>query len=86
MAVRCSCSADHRRDCLADSVVLVDLGEHRLRDLDRPMHVFQVGEGTFPALRSLDSFLGNLPLQVSSFVGRERELARGVEALGRRGW
>ena len=33
-------------------------------------------------MRSLDSFLGNLPLQVSSFVGRERELARGVEALG----
>jgi predicted ATPase/class 3 adenylate cyclase len=61
---------------------LVDLGEHRLRDLDRPMHVFQVGEGVFPALRSLDSFLGNLPFQVSSFVGRDRELVRGVEALG----
>jgi predicted ATPase/class 3 adenylate cyclase len=64
------------------SVALVDLGEHRLRDLDRPIHVFQVGEGTFPALRSLDSFLGNLPFQVSSFVGRQRELVRGMEALG----
>src|SRR6516225_5978551 len=39
---------------LADSdLALVDLGEHRLRDLDRPMHVFQVGYGSFPALRSL---------------------------------
>src|SRR6516165_7523211 len=33
---------------------LIDLGEHRLRDLDRPMHVFQVGGGSFPALGSLD--------------------------------
>jgi predicted ATPase/class 3 adenylate cyclase len=63
-------------------MALVDLGEHRLRDLDRPMHVFQAGERAFPALRSLDSFLANLPLQVSSFVGRERELARGIAALG----
>jgi class 3 adenylate cyclase len=68
-------------EILGDAVGMVDLGEHRLRDLDRPMHVFQVGEGVFPALRSLDSFRGNLPLQVSSFVGRERELLHGVEAL-----
>jgi predicted ATPase len=68
-------------EILGDDVVLVDLGEHRLRDLDRPMHVFQLGAGRFPPLRSLDSFLGNLPLQVSSFVGRERELERGNEAL-----
>jgi class 3 adenylate cyclase len=27
---------------------IVDLGEHRLRDLDRPMHVFQIGDGSFP--------------------------------------
>jgi class 3 adenylate cyclase len=68
-------------EILGDAVLLVDLGEHRLRDLDRPMHVFQVGDGRFPRLRSLDSFMGNLPLQVTSFVGRARELARGVEAL-----
>jgi class 3 adenylate cyclase len=68
-------------EVLGVGVVLVDLGEHRLRDLDRPMRVFQVGEGRFPPLRSLDSFVGNLPLQLSSFVGREREIQRGVEAL-----
>jgi class 3 adenylate cyclase len=34
---------------VADSEIgLVDLGEHRLRDLDRPMHVFQVAPGSFP--------------------------------------
>src|SRR5271163_4728540 len=53
-------------EIVADGVALVDLGEHRLRDLDRPMRVFQVGEGTFPALRSLGAFPGNLPLQLSS--------------------
>jgi class 3 adenylate cyclase len=55
-------------------VELVDLGEHRLRDLDRPMHVFQVGGGTFGALRSLDAVPSNLPTERSAFVGREREL------------
>ncbi|MDQ1456595.1 MAG: hypothetical protein QOH28_2215 [Actinomycetota bacterium] len=56
----------------------VDLGEHRLRDLSRPERVFQLAaEGLrseFPALRSLDAFSGNLPLQLTSFVGRGDEL------------
>ena len=38
--------------------------------------------GTFAPLRTLDAFPGNLPLQVSSFVGRERELARVGEGAG----
>jgi len=62
-------------------VPLIDLGEHRLRDLDRPLRVFQLGEGDFPPLRSLDAFPGNLPLQVSSFIGRDRELTRVTKAL-----
>jgi class 3 adenylate cyclase len=41
---------------------LVDLGEHRLRDLDRPMRVFQIGDGSFPPVRLLSAFPGNLPL------------------------
>ena len=60
---------------------LVDLGEHRLRDLDRPLRVFQVGSGTFGALQSLDAFPGNLPRQLTSFVGREQDVAAVVEAL-----
>jgi predicted ATPase/class 3 adenylate cyclase len=62
-------------------VGVVDLGEHRLRDLDRPLRVFQVGGGSFGALRSIDAFPGNLPRQVTSFVGREQEVAAVVEAL-----
>jgi predicted ATPase len=68
---------------LADSgLALVDLGEHRLRDLDRAMHVFQVGEGSFPPLRSLSAFPGNLPRQLTSFVGRQQELASLAKTVG----
>src|SRR5262249_1617070 len=46
------------RDALAGDADFVDLGEHRLRDLARPMHVFQVNHPAFPidfpVLRSLD--------------------------------
>jgi predicted ATPase/class 3 adenylate cyclase len=60
---------------------LVDLGVHRLRDLSEPVRVYQMGAGVFAPLRSLESFPGNLPLQLSSFVGREKELARVAKAL-----
>ena len=61
---------------------LVDLGEHRLRDLDRPIRVFQVGAGSFAPLRSLDVLPGNLPSLTSSFVGRHEELAAVAKELG----
>jgi len=67
------------------SVELVDLGEHRLRDLTVAERVFQVRmpglAADFPPLRSLDAFPGNLPLQVTSFVGRGDELAALSKAL-----
>jgi len=67
------------RDAFADvSVELRELGEHQLRDLSRPERVFQVVAAglvvDFPALRSLDALPGNLPRQLTSFVGREREV------------
>jgi predicted ATPase/class 3 adenylate cyclase len=78
-------TADLARDVLADDVKLIDLGEHRLRDLSRPERVFQVdapGLGSdFSALASLDAFPGNLPLQVSSFIGRDTELEQTASAL-----
>src|SRR5262245_39588833 len=67
------------RDALPSGVALRDLGEHRLSDLARPEHVFQVVvpgvPAAFPPLRSLDTLPNNLPLQLTSFVGREREVA-----------
>ncbi len=66
------------RECLPDGVTLRDLGRHRLPDFDRPEQVFQVLhpglEPSFPPLLSLDHLPNNLPLQLTSFIGREREL------------
>ena len=63
---------------LPEGVDLRDRGLHRLKDLQRQEHIFQVIHPSlpsdFPALRSLDPRLTNLPIQLSSFVGREREL------------
>jgi predicted ATPase/class 3 adenylate cyclase len=60
------------------------LGEHQLRDLAQPELVFQLVApdlpGDFPALRTLRSFPTNLPAHLSSFVGREEEIAE-VERL-----
>ena len=73
------------RDELSAGLVLIGLGEHRLRDLGRPIRVFQLSNEDareeFPPLRTLDSFPGNLPAQVSSFVGRQAEVARVASAL-----
>ena len=64
---------------------LRDLGEHRLRNLTHPERIFQLAAAglpsDFPPLRSLDAFPGNLPVQLTPFVGRERELARVRELL-----
>ncbi len=63
---------------------LVDLGEHRLRDLSRPERIFQLrapGCNTqFPELRSLDAARTNLPVQLTSFVGRDEDV-KVVDAL-----
>ena len=63
---------------LPDGVIVRDLGPHRLKDLTVPERIFQLVVGglddDFPALRTLDSSRTNLPAQLTSFVGREREL------------
>ncbi|MFY9921935.1 MAG: NB-ARC domain-containing protein [Mycobacterium sp.] len=73
------------RGQLPDEMKLVDLGEHRLRDLGSPVQIYQLNRdgdrAEFPPLRTLDSFPGNLPAQVSSFVGRKRDVARVAAAL-----
>jgi predicted ATPase/class 3 adenylate cyclase len=73
-------TAELLSDDLPAGVALVDLGEHRLRDLSRADRVFQVGApglaAEFPPIRSLDAYPGNLPVQLTSFVGRSDELVR----------
>jgi predicted ATPase len=60
---------------------LVDLGEHRLKGLDTPERIFQVGHVPFPALRTPRPMLGNLPVELSTFVGRSHELKSLVDEL-----
>jgi class 3 adenylate cyclase len=75
------------RDSLPEEVSLRDLGEHRLRDLARPERVFQLLHtdlpADFPPLASLNTLPNNLPQQVTSFIGREKEMAEVKRLLGR---
>jgi predicted ATPase/class 3 adenylate cyclase len=63
---------------LADDA-LHDLGEHRLKDFDRPIPIFQLGDERFPPLKTISNT--NLPRPASSFVGRERETAEVVRLI-----
>jgi hypothetical protein len=54
---------------------LRNLGEHRLKDLTAPQHLYQLGDRTFPPPRTL--YQTNLPIQPTPLVGRARI---------RRGW
>lgn len=72
---------------LGPELALRDLGLHGLRDLSHPEQLHQLlidGLPTdFPAPRTLDARPGNLPTQLTSFVGRHRELAETEEVVGR---
>jgi predicted ATPase len=56
-----------------------DLGTHRLKDFAEPVSIFQLGEGSFPPLKTISNT--NLPRPASSFVGREQEVADVVALL-----
>ncbi|HEX3456734.1 MAG TPA: adenylate/guanylate cyclase domain-containing protein [Candidatus Baltobacteraceae bacterium] len=75
------------RDVMPQRTELRDLGAHRLKDLIAPEHIWQLNIETlpaeFPALRSLDGRPNNLPIQRSSFVGREQDIADVTELLER---
>jgi predicted ATPase/class 3 adenylate cyclase/DNA-binding CsgD family transcriptional regulator len=79
-----SATASVVADALPPRAQLNDLGTHRLRDLSRPERVYELRHpdlpGDLPPLRSLDALANNLPVQLTSFVGRGEELAA-VELL-----
>jgi len=64
---------------LPPGVSLRDLGAHRLKDLKEPEHLLQVIHpdlpSDFPPLKSLSVLANNLPRQLTSFIGRKREMA-----------
>ena len=67
------------RGQLPKDVSLHDMGEHKLKDVPLPVRIFQVVapdlQKEFPVLRTLSAFPNNLHTQITSFVGREKELA-----------
>ncbi|MCS7224303.1 MAG: tetratricopeptide repeat protein [Armatimonadetes bacterium] len=73
-----SATADVVRDALGSAIHLKDLGEHRLRDLIRPERIYQVVHpelrADFPPLKGLEAYPNNLPVQLTSFIGREKEI------------
>ena len=70
---------------LLSGVDLVDLGPRRLRDLPTPVAVFQVRAAglrtEFPPLRTLDATPGNLRPAITSFIGRNSEVAEVQAAI-----
>jgi predicted ATPase/class 3 adenylate cyclase/DNA-binding XRE family transcriptional regulator len=69
---------------LPPDVALRELGKYRLKDLNEPEHLCQVVipglPSDFPALKSLEVMPNNLPVQLTSFIGREREIGE-IEQL-----
>jgi predicted ATPase/class 3 adenylate cyclase len=59
---------------------LLELGEHRLKDIAEPVSIFQLGDGRFPPLKTISNT--NLPRPASSFVGREKEVEEVLALLG----
>lgn len=67
------------QDALPASSTVTDMGLHRLKDLTRPEHIYQLNVAglldSFPPLESPDAVPNNLPEQLTELIGREEELA-----------
>ncbi|MDF3043223.1 MAG: hypothetical protein K0Q71_5929 [Thermomicrobiales bacterium] len=78
---------DLARDTLPHGTSLRDLGEHPLRDLDRPERIFQLLHSDlpadFPPIRTVATRSNNLPVQPTPFLGREEQVAQVVHLLRR---
>ncbi len=83
-------SAGHGGQVLVSSVTagvvgvdLIELGEHRLKDLGEPERILQldVSNAAFPPLRTLSMVRNNLPVQRTPLVGRDADIARVLELL-----
>ncbi|HVE76775.1 MAG TPA: hypothetical protein VND22_08450, partial [Actinomycetota bacterium] len=70
---------------LPEGTSVLDLGEHRLKDLRAPRRIFQVTDSTlqseFPKLHTLESARHNLPVQRTSFIERESEIKKVVSLI-----
>ncbi len=73
------------RESMPPECALIDLGTHRLRDLEREEHIFQLAHpdlrADFPPIKALRARHDNLPPERTAFIGRERERAELRELL-----
>ncbi len=79
--------AELAADSLSAEISLRDLGAVRLKGVEGSEHAYQVVHSSlrreFPALRSLETTPNNLPRHLTSFIGREREIAEAEKLLER---
>lgn len=72
---------------LPQEATLRPMGAHRLKDLSRPEELYELRHpdlpSDFPPLRSLETLPNNLPIQLTSFIGREKEIDEVREMLSR---
>jgi len=72
------------RDRLAEKAQFIDMGERRMKDVLRPERLYQLAVPDLPSdfqpLNTLEGFQHNLPAQLTSFIGREKELAE-IQAM-----
>ncbi len=78
-------AAQVAREHLSSDASLLDLGMYHLKGLLLPEHIFQLCwpglQNNFPSLNSIPTATNNLPMQLTSFIGRERELAEAEKRL-----
>ncbi len=78
-------TAELVRDHLPPQIILRDLGAHLLKDLVRPEKIYQAVVPDLPTeflpLKTLETHPNNLPIQLTSFIGREQEMRRVKEIL-----
>lgn len=67
------------RGQLPDGIDLLDMGRHNFKDIPQAIRMFQVNapdlQRDFSPIRTFDILPNNLPVQLTSFVGREKQLA-----------
>src|SRR5512135_3542081 len=78
-------TAELLKNNLPENVALRDLGEHRLKDLRTALRLYQLAAPDlpqeFPPVKSLNVLPNNLPAQLTSFIGREKEMAEAQAKL-----
>lgn len=74
--------SDTTKNAAGDVCEFVDLGLHRLKDLAQPVRLFQAGVGEFPAPKTLTVMPNNFPVQSTTFVGRDDDIAAVKDLLG----